>query len=122
MEGTKCVCRVINCNTLLFITSSYFNKLWTYLLLSANKMTLMRRHCLFLLTCMKFKSLSDVIKDTLFNKMHELSVNPLLETITQLLKSQQYRVYMALFNSQEVCNLTLYWPLRSILAQLYCNN
>ena len=77
-------------------------------MLSANKMTLMRSHCLFLLTCMMFKSLSDVINDTLFNKTHGLSVYPLFETIIQLLKSQQYRVYMALFNSPEVCNLTLY--------------
>ena len=37
-------------------------------MLSANKMTLMRSHCLFLLTCMMFKSLLDVINDTLFNK------------------------------------------------------
>ena len=55
---------------------------------------------------MAFKSLSDVINDNLFNIMHGLSVNPLFETIIQLLKSQQYRVYMALFNSPEVCILT----------------
>ena len=57
---------------------------------------------------MTFKSLSDGINDTLFNKMHGLSVYPSFETIIQLLKSQQYRVDMALFNSPEVCNLTLY--------------
>ena len=57
---------------------------------------------------MTFKSLSDVINDTLLNKMHGLSVCLLFGTIIQLLKSQQYRVYMALFNSPEVCNLTLY--------------
>ena len=56
---------------------------------------------------MTFKSLSDVINDTLLNKMHGLSVYPLFETIIQLLKSQQYRVYMAPFNLPEVCNLTL---------------
>ena len=55
---------------------------------------------------MTFESLSDVINDTLFNIMHGLSVYALLETIIQLLKSQQYRVYMALFISPEVCNLT----------------
>ena len=71
-------------------------------------MTLMRSNCLVLLTCMTFKSLSDVINDTLFSNMHGLSVYPFFETIIQLLKSQQYRVYMALFNSPEVCNLTLY--------------
>ena len=70
-------------------------------------MTLMRSHCIFLLTCMTFKSLSDVINDTLFNKMHGLSVYPSFETIIQLLKSQQNRVDMALFNSPEVCNLIL---------------
>ena len=58
---------------------------------------------------MAFKSLSDVINDTLLNKMHGLSVSPLFETIIQLLKSQQYHVYMALLNSPEVvCYLTLY--------------
>ena len=60
-------------------------------------MTLMRSHCLFLLTCMTFKSLSDVIYDTLFNKMHGLPVYPSFETIIQLLKSQLYRVSIALF-------------------------
>ena len=59
-------------------------------MLSANKMTLMRSHCLFLLTCMTFKSLLGVINDTLFNEMRGLSVYPLYETIIQLLKSQQY--------------------------------
>ena len=77
-------------------------------MLSAYKMTLMRSHCLSLFTCMMFKSLLDVINDILFNKMHGLSVYLLLETIIQLLKSQQDRVYMALFDSPEVCNLTLY--------------
>ena len=59
---------------------------------------------------MTFKSLSDVINVSLFNKMHGLKVSvcPLFETIIQLLKSPQYRAYMALFNSLEVCNLTLY--------------
>ena len=56
---------------------------------------------------MTFKSLSDVINDILLNKMHGLSVYSLFETIIQLLKSQQYRVYKALFNSLEVFNLTL---------------
>ena len=58
---------------------------------------------------MTFKSLSDFIyfNDTLFNKMHGLSIYPSFETIKQL-KSQKYRVDMALFNSPEVCNLTLY--------------
>ena len=65
-------------------------------------MTLMRSHYPFLLTCMTLKSLSDVNNDTLFSKMH-----PLFETIIQLLKSQQYRVTMAVFNSPEVCYLTL---------------
>ena len=65
-------------------------------MLSAYKMTLMRSHCLSLFTCMMFKSLLNVINDILFNKMHGLSVYPLLETIIQLLKSQQDR------------NLTLY--------------
>ena len=65
-------------------------------------MTLMRSQCLFMLTCMTFKSLSDVINNTLFNKMHGLSDYQLFETIIQLLKSQQYRIYMALFNSPEV--------------------
>ena len=78
------------------------------MLLSANKMTLMRSHCISLLTCITFKSLSDVINDTLFNKTHVFSVYPLFETFIQLLKSQQYRVDMALFNSPEECNLTLY--------------
>ena len=54
------------------------------------------RHCLFLLTCMTFKSLSDVINYTLFNKMHGLLVYPSFETFLQLLESQQYRVYMVL--------------------------
>ena len=71
-------------------------------------MTLMRSHCLFLLTCMTLKSLSDVINDTLFNEMHGLSVYPSFETFIQLLKSQRYRAYMALFNTPEVCYLTLY--------------
>ena len=77
-------------------------------------MTLMRSHCLVLLTCMTVKSLSDVINDTLVNKMHELSVYSLFETIIPLLKSQ-YRIYK-LFNSPEICNLTLYQPLRLVLA------
>ena len=55
-----------------------------------------------------YKGVCRVINDTLFNKTHGLSVYPLFEAIIQLLKSQQYRVYMALFNSPEVCNLTLY--------------
>ena len=71
-------------------------------------MTLMRSHCLFLLTYIAFQLLLGVINDTLFNKMHELSVYLLFATIIQLLKSQQYLVYMALFNSPEMCNLTLY--------------
>ena len=57
---------------------------------------------------MTFKSLSDFINDILFHKMHGLSVYPSFETMIQLLKSQQYRFDMALFNSTEVCNLTLY--------------
>ena len=65
-------------------------------------MTLMRSYCLFLLAYIAFKLVLDVINDTLFNKMHELSVNLLFATIIQLLKSQQYLVYMALFNSPEV--------------------
>ena len=57
---------------------------------------------------MTFRSMSDFINDTLVNKMHGLWVYQSFETIIQLLKSQQYRVDMALFNSPEVCNLTLY--------------